>query len=252
MGEFCYIRLRLCPYSSLVSLKKCSVRIVMQLKRQDKPYVLSITSRWINGLAIKTLEGCLGPLMVKGSELENRFIQDLSNTRINSGWAIPRKTHRVRRYPAKSLRVTRNRNLLGLRIWSPRPQRCDAGPHSAISLNPVWLLAGEYRDVLRCGLLWLPGPDRSSYPAPPHHRPQRLWPGDDAAGQYLVSLAGGQGRQLCPGDDRQSSSLHQRDDAVSQSKSSRRRTLAWVEFMLHSHPSISKRVAMAQSFRVEK
>ena len=28
--------------------------------------------------------------------------------------------------------------------------------------------------------------------------------------------------------------------------------LAWVEFMLHSHPSISKRVAMAQSFRVEE
>ena len=27
---------------------------------------------------------------------------------------------------------------------------------------------------------------------------------------------------------------------------------AWVEFLLHSHPSISKRVAMAQSFRVEK
>ena len=28
--------------------------------------------------------------------------------------------------------------------------------------------------------------------------------------------------------------------------------LAWVEFMLHSHPSISKRVAMAQSFRIEE
>ena len=27
---------------------------------------------------------------------------------------------------------------------------------------------------------------------------------------------------------------------------------AWVEFLLHSHPSISKRVAMAQSFRVEE
>jgi STE24 endopeptidase len=27
---------------------------------------------------------------------------------------------------------------------------------------------------------------------------------------------------------------------------------AWVEFLLHSHPSISKRVAMAQSFNVDK
>ncbi len=27
---------------------------------------------------------------------------------------------------------------------------------------------------------------------------------------------------------------------------------AWVEFLLHSHPSISKRVAMAQSFNVEE
>jgi STE24 endopeptidase len=27
---------------------------------------------------------------------------------------------------------------------------------------------------------------------------------------------------------------------------------AWVEFLLHSHPSISKRVAMAQSFWVEE
>ena len=27
---------------------------------------------------------------------------------------------------------------------------------------------------------------------------------------------------------------------------------AWVEFLLHSHPSISKRVAMAQSFRPEE
>lgn len=27
---------------------------------------------------------------------------------------------------------------------------------------------------------------------------------------------------------------------------------AWVEFLLHSHPSISKRVAMARSFRVEE
>ena len=27
---------------------------------------------------------------------------------------------------------------------------------------------------------------------------------------------------------------------------------AWVKFLLHSHPSISKRVAMAQRFRVEE
>ncbi|HEX9923823.1 MAG TPA: hypothetical protein VGD99_14290 [Anaerolineae bacterium] len=27
---------------------------------------------------------------------------------------------------------------------------------------------------------------------------------------------------------------------------------AWVEFLLHSHPSISKRVAMAQSFNIDK
>ena len=27
---------------------------------------------------------------------------------------------------------------------------------------------------------------------------------------------------------------------------------AWVEFLLHSHPSISKRVAMAESFRIEE
>jgi STE24 endopeptidase len=26
---------------------------------------------------------------------------------------------------------------------------------------------------------------------------------------------------------------------------------AWVEFLLHSHPSIGKRVAMAQSFKVD-
>ena len=26
----------------------------------------------------------------------------------------------------------------------------------------------------------------------------------------------------------------------------------WMEFLLHSHPSISKRMAMAQSFRVEQ
>ena len=33
--------------------------IVMRLRQQDKPYVLSITSRWIKALATETIEGRL-------------------------------------------------------------------------------------------------------------------------------------------------------------------------------------------------
>ena len=123
----------------------------------------------------------------------------------------------------------------------PRPQRRDAEHHRAVGVDPLRFLAGQYRDELGRGLLRVPRSDRPGYSTPTGDRPQRLWLSNDA----LWATSGPAGANNPQAVINAMTRLANQNLADADLP-------AWVEFALHSHLLISKRVAMAQSFRDEE
>ena len=121
-----------------------------------------------------------------------------------------------------------------------RPNRFNRG-------GPVPGLAGPR---VGRGLVWLPGRVGYRRPAAVHDRDRPVRAGDHAADQRLLPLARAAGRPVRPGDHPERPGL-----CLSAMTRLANQNLAevdpepWVEFLLYSHPALSKRIAMAQEYQ---